>query len=115
MTRAEHVDDLEAQFDRAMFGVYEGAKGECNYNATYFLQMLHEHGGLQTARRLLSSRNPAQGFTILWECGRLDLSVEAQVLRAEFASLFTTEEREIARNRLDDYGYEVQSQQQESG
>ena len=103
------MNDLEAQFDQAMLGVYDGAKQECNYNATYFFQMLHEHRGLETARRLLASRNPAQGFTVLWECGRLDLSVEAHVLRAEFAPLFTPEEREIARNRLADYGYEAES------
>ena len=75
MAGAGNTNDLETQFDRAMSGVYEGAKRECNYNATYFIQMLHEHGGLQTARRLLASRNAAYGFTILWECGRLDLSV----------------------------------------
>ena len=106
---AGNMNDLETQFDRAMFGVYEGAKRECNYHATYFLQMLHEHGGLQTARRLLASGNATQGFTTLWECGRLDLSVETQILRAEFAPLFTPEEREIARNRLADYGYEAES------
>ena len=102
------MNDLETQFDRAMFGVYDSAKRKCNYNATYFLQMLHKHGGLETARRLLASGNAAHGFTVLWECGRLDLSVEAQVLRAEFAPLFTPEEREIARSRLADYGYDAE-------
>ena len=101
-----NVSELEDRFEQAMFDVYHNAKQECNYNATYFLQMLGKYGGLQTARRLLASTKTTDGFTTLWECGRLDLSVEAQVLRPEFAPLFTPEERAIARGRLAEYGYE---------
>ena len=43
-------------------------------------------------------------FTTLWELKRLDLSVEAFVLRSEYAPLFTEEERGIARARLKEYG-----------
>jgi hypothetical protein len=103
------MQDLKESFDRAMMDVYVGAKRECDYNATYFLQMLHRHGGLETARRLLWAREVSSGFTTLWECGRLDLSVEAQVLRHEFASLFSEEEREIARKRLAQYGYTLEN------
>ena len=47
----------------------------------------------------------SDGFTTLWELKRLDLSVEAYVLRPEYAPLFTEEERGIARARLRQYGY----------
>ena len=47
------------------------------------------------------------GFTRLWELRRLDLTVEAVVLRPEFASLFTPDERAVARQRLDSVGFAV--------
>ena len=103
------MDDLESRFHQAMFDVYRNAKRECNYNATYFLQMVSEYGGLEAARRLLRKDKVSSGFTTLWECGRLDLSVEAKALRPEFAPLFTEEEREIARMRLAQYGYDVET------
>jgi hypothetical protein len=96
---------LEKRFDRAMMDVYVHAKSDCDYNATYFLQMLHRYGGLETARRLLLANEVSSGFTVLWECGRLDLSVEAQVLRPEFSPLFSEHERTIAKDRLAQYGY----------
>ena len=100
------MDELERRFHRTMIQVYQEAKAECNYNATYFLRLVNEKGGLRAAKQLLQGEAPAQGFTTLWECGRLDLSVEARVLRPEFAPLFTDKERAVARQRLQDYGYE---------
>ena len=96
---------LENQFHQAMIDIYLAAKRECNYNATYFIQMVDRLGGVETARRLLASNAPQAGFTVLWECGRLDLSVEAHVLKSEFSSLFNAEERHISRSRLAEYGY----------
>ena len=59
--------------------IYETAKRELGYNATRFLQMISEHGGLATARQLLWSDKPSDGFTTLWSHHRLDLTVEAHV------------------------------------
>ena len=96
---------LENQFHQAMLNIHEQAKRECNHNATYFIRMVSEHGGLETAHRLLASNEPQYGFTALWECGRLDLSVEAHVLKHEFSSLFTGEEKDMVRNRLAEFDY----------
>jgi hypothetical protein len=62
--------------------------------------MLLEYGGGETARRLLRKDDISDGFTTLWERKRLDLPVEAYLLRPEYAPLFTQEERAIARARL---------------
>jgi hypothetical protein len=96
---------LEDQFHRDMVGIYETAKKELRYNASYFIQMVAEHGGLKAARKLLAASEPSSGFTVLWEHHRLDLSVESLVLRPDYYSLFTDQEREIARTRLADYGF----------
>lgn len=98
---------LEADFDSQLMATYIEAKRSCRYNATYLLHMLTELGGVETAKRLLASDNPAAGLTTLWECGRLDLSVEAKVLLPEFAELFTEEERAVAKARLQAFGYKL--------
>jgi len=96
----------ELGFDAAMMSVYRRALNEAKYNATRFLQMLHDHGGLETAQILLHSPTVSEGYTALWERNRLDLTVEALVLQPEWHDLFSDEERAIARRRLTDYGYQ---------
>jgi len=97
--------ESDNEFHEAMLNIYRRALAECNYNAKVFLQMVEKMGGLQAAKVLLSKEDPQFGLTKLWECGRLDLSVEALVLKPEFRDLFTGKELEVARQRLRVYGY----------
>jgi hypothetical protein len=60
---------------------------------------------METAHFLIHTPRPSDGFTALWERGRLDLTVEAHVLQERFHELFTDEEREICRQRLVQYGW----------
>lgn len=99
--------EVRRRFEQAMKDVYVRAKDEAGYNATVYLRMLAEHGGLETARRLLASSNVSDGFVSLWECHRLDLTVENVVLQPEFEPLFTEQDREVARNRLQEYGFDA--------
>jgi hypothetical protein len=100
-------NDTEHRFDMAMMSIYHRARTEVNYNATRFLQMLHDHRGVETARILIHSTTVSDGYTALWERRRLDLTVEALILEAQWYELFTEEERNIARRRLEDYGYDL--------
>ena len=97
--------DVRAEFERAMKDIYVRAKSEANYTASYFIGMLSSYGGLGTAQRLLASTEVSSGFAALYERDRLDLTVEALVIQSKFASLFTDEELDIARQRLDQLGY----------
>lgn len=99
--------EVEQAFHAAMVDIYRRAKDEIHYVATRFIQMVTELGGLEAGQRLIHSKEPADGFATLWEHRRLDLSVEALVLRSEFESLFGDDERTIARDRLREYGYEA--------
>ena len=101
---------LEGEFHQAMAATYSDAV-EIGYRPTYFMQMLGEHGGLETARRLLSTPEPQAGMTKLWELGRLDLSVEALVLQERWRGLFTDAERRTARERLESYDYHPEAPQ----
>ena len=104
-TTAEGSSASEAAFDEAMMQVYMRAKSEADYVPTRFLQMLQEHGGVETARRLLPQMS--EGFAKLWEKGRLDLTVEYVILQPQWRSLFTDAERDIARRRLQECGWKV--------
>jgi hypothetical protein len=96
----------EAQLDAAMEeDVYRRAGQETGYWANYFLRDLRANGGLATAKKLLHAKGTSEGFKRLREERRLDLTVEALVLRHEFRPLFTTEELELAMARLDRYGF----------
>ncbi len=95
----------EMKFDGEMMDIYRRAKEECDYNATRYLQMLLDHGGLKTAKILINAPHVSDGYTALWERKRLDLTVEALILKSEWNDFFTDEEIAIAKKRLSDYGF----------
>ncbi|HEX7484983.1 MAG TPA: hypothetical protein VF332_02445 [Vicinamibacterales bacterium] len=97
--------EIEAQFHEAMLNIYKRAKTEAHYPANRFLGMVVEMGGLATARYLLHAEKVSDGYTALWERGRLDLTVEAMILDAKWRPLFADDERAIAVARLQQYGY----------
>ncbi len=101
------MTDLEKSFEQDMREIYAVAKRECGYNATRFLQLVGEKGGLLAAKQLINKPSGTEGFTTLWEHGRLDLSVEAHVLKPKYESLFSQEERQLCRDRLIEFGYNV--------
>jgi len=62
--------------------------------------MVQVHGGVETAHRLLAADKVQDGLGELLLLGRLDLTVEHQVLSHEHRSLFSAAERRVARARL---------------
>lgn len=90
-----------------MQNIYFTAKKELGYNATRFLKMISEKGGLYAAKILISKDGGTYGFEVLWENKRLDLSVEAYVLKSEYQELFTDEERDMCKKRLKEFGYKI--------
>ncbi|MFG2243707.1 DUF262 domain-containing protein [Spirillospora sp. NPDC048823] len=97
--------DLAAEFHSAMLLLYARTKTEAVYNASAFLGMVTEHGGVGAAKRLLASPHISDGFTALHERGRLDLTVEAHAIDPRFVPLFTGDERDRAHHRLTEAGY----------
>jgi hypothetical protein len=101
------MSEIAREFHEAMLDIYRRAKSEAGYNATRYLTMVSEQGGLEAARSLLHSAAVSEGYTALWERGRLDLTVEALVLESRWDGLITDSERQIARRRLVEYGHSV--------
>jgi hypothetical protein len=85
----------------------ETLKRQIGYNPTYFIGMVAEHGPADASRRLIRSKDASDGFTRLWEAGRLDMTVEAIALLPWYAELFDEHDTVLARRRLDAYGFDV--------
>ena len=96
---------LEQNFHAEMLRVYQREKAVRPHNAIRFLQMVTQQGGVGAAKALLNASNVSDGFTELYMRGRLDLTVEAVVLREPWRRLFTPDELAIAKTRLDAVGY----------
>ena len=70
--------------------------------------MLTDNGGMATAKTLINAAKPSDGYTALYERGRLDLTVEAVVTEnPRWRELFTPEELARAEKRLKAYGYKA--------
>lgn len=93
--------NLEAQFHEEMIAIYHHAGREIGYWARRYLQRVRKVGGLQAAKDWLKPRSiSTSGLQRLSEKDRLDLSFEALVLCEPWSTLFTYEELQVARQRL---------------
>src|SRR2546426_8986198 len=99
---------LKGRFDAAMFNIYRRANSEFGYNPTRLLQMLHDHGGLETARILLHASAVSDGYVALWERGGLELTVEAVILDPEWREVFSGEQPRDRRQGPSEEGVKVQ-------
>ena len=69
------------------------------------LRPIADDVAMNTAHRCLSGHRESDGFFLLADKGRLDLSLEALATGKRFTALFTDEEANTALNRLLDAGY----------
>jgi hypothetical protein len=70
------MDGAELDFRAAL----QEAVNECRrigYKPTGFMGMVTTSSAFEAVRTLLAKKEPSDGFTTLWEKGRLDLTVEA--------------------------------------
>jgi hypothetical protein len=97
----------EQAFHSDMLSGIERLKREIGYTPTRFIQMVGEYGGVEAVHPILRGRDSSEGFTTLWEHRRLEMSCEAYVLLPWYANLFSEKERAVARHRLDDHRFDV--------
>ena len=60
---------------------------------------------MKQAHQCLSGHRESDGFSLLAQKGRLDLSLEALAVKKQFTSLFSDDEANIALMRLLEAGY----------
>ncbi|MCI8481001.1 MAG: hypothetical protein HFG08_09060 [Oscillibacter sp.] len=98
------MNRLAHQFEAELRDKMLLAKKECRYDPIRFNQMLEQYGGVETAKRLIKSARETgiipTGYARLLEEGRLDLTVEHSVYKAEYQSLFSPDEVEFCKEFL---------------
>ena len=100
---------LKAKFNKAILDAVEESK-TLGYNPTRFIQMFYEtnQDGVELVKSLvLGKTKVTTGLENLWEIGRLDLTLEAKVIRPEFQELFESEIIETCTKRLKKFGYKL--------
>ena len=92
-------------FTKAMLAIYKRTLTETGYRASLFHNMVSEQGGYQAAMTLIHASRPSDGYTALHKRQRLNLTVEALILRPEWSDIFTDEDRLAAHTRLTNYEF----------
>lgn len=102
---------IEETFQTHILDQHRIAKEATGYKAPLFKRMVNERGALQTAKDLLNGPNRiSDGLTNLVLHSRLDLSLEANVIKPEWRSLFNLEQLETAIKRLNELDYTVDNE-----
>jgi Protein of unknown function DUF262/Protein of unknown function (DUF1524) len=91
---------LAVHFGLQVARLYPAILEQLDHRASRLLELVNQAGALSAARQLLSEPQPSDATLFVLGRGRPELSVEAVVVRAEFAALFTPEELARARDRL---------------
>jgi len=109
------MEDLKRQLTSDLLNLYTTITNEVRvdgraYVPTRFLQKVTRSGGYETVVDLFSKMGPPHdGLTTLYEAERLDLSVEAFILKnSQYHSIFTQQMLNNARKQLKDLGFVVQ-------
>lgn len=105
---------LQEQFNKDIEqSIKESEKN--GYNPKIFKIMFYEtyhRDGVQLAN-ILINKGQTYGFEELYKIGRLDLTIEARVLKTEFSSLFDETTLKKAKRKLAQLGYEQKEAFQE--
>lgn len=78
------------------------------YSPTRFIIMLHEHNNnaFEVAQKIVT-KNITMGLQELYKHSRLDLSVEAVIIKPEYKELFSSEIIDICKRKLKRLGYRI--------
>ncbi|HHK8526387.1 TPA: HNH endonuclease [Vibrio parahaemolyticus] len=100
----------EQDFHQFILTVHQTAVRETGYKAPIFKRMVAEYGALKASKQLLSGEQKiTEGLKNLVMHSRLDLSVEASVIKPEWRELFERNELEVALKRLKKLDYQIDS------
>lgn len=103
----DDIINLEKAFYDSVMKDVKTLKQKYGYMPQVFLNMIIEHGIIETAKLLIHSKEPSPGYTKLWERHALFYSIEKQIQDKRWHDLFTDDDREKAKKRLAEYGFIV--------
>ncbi|MDD4842827.1 MAG: hypothetical protein PHU31_00630 [Anaerotignum sp.] len=96
---------LEKKFSEEWMKKAEETQGMEDYNAARLLKSIQEHGGVSVAKRALERNGSSENFEVLKKNNRLDLSMEAIMVKGEYGAFFEDDEVNQCLALLCDCGY----------
>lgn len=96
---------LEKKLQQEVIKNCELAEKEYGCKMTKFLQTIERFGIVKTAQEILRKGRTSDCFNKLAEAGRLDLTMEAVIVKGEYAELFTDEQVNDCYELLCEKGY----------
>jgi hypothetical protein len=108
--KAKRKDEVEMnlveELTKELLEAYEIGLRDLNYDAKYLLKMLKENkNGVAVAKALIAKKPAPEGFRRLIIENRLELTVEAIVVKEKYKSLFSKKEILKSMKRLEKHGY----------
>ncbi len=97
-------EDLKAEFEEAIYELSTRIAKELGDRPNGLRYLIRQNSGLGAAKVTLH-RTVSPGFRRLQAAGRLDLTVERLIRDPRFRALFTDDELDIARTRLQEAGW----------
>ncbi len=96
---------LEKKLQQEVIKNCERAEKQYDCKMTRFLQTIERFGIVKTAQEILKKGRTSDCFNKLAEAGRLDLTMEATIVKGEYAELFTDEQVNDCYELLCEKGY----------
>lgn len=91
------------KFDKEMKALYKRQKRETGYYSEMNSYVLNDIGGYEAVKRLIHFKEDSEALKLFASKNRLDLAVESLVLKKDYENLFTENEKEICKKRLEEY------------
>ena len=99
------MEALKKKLQQEVIKSCEKAEKECGCKMTRLLETIERFGIVRTAQEILRKGRTSDNFNKLVEAGRIELTMEAIIAKAEYAELFTDEEVNKCYDLLCDNGY----------
>ncbi|MEG2288675.1 MAG: hypothetical protein RR891_02080 [Clostridium sp.] len=96
---------LEKKLQQEVVKNCEIAEKECGCKMTRFLETIDRFGIVKTAQEILRKGRTSDCFNKLVEVGRIELTMESTIVKAQYAELFTDEEVNNCYDLLCENGY----------
>lgn len=103
VTREDRTDVVK-RFHKEMILLCREVESVLGRRPQTLLRMISQMGGVEAARAVVGEAHPSDTFVMLWERGRLDLTLESLVLKEDFRGLFAEALLEQATTRMERLG-----------
>ncbi|ONI46748.1 hypothetical protein AN644_02630 [Candidatus Epulonipiscium fishelsonii] len=102
---SKNKDSLKQKFNKEVINTYKRIATEVKYKSSGLLTQINKYGGYEASLKYIMTDANTMDFSVLWEYQRLDLSIEALILKEDYKSLFPDYILEFCKNRLKEYNY----------